>query len=137
MPVNRFTNQDDALFDDGYDYKGALPSYDELALDKTAENYEEEAISGELDLPPTEAAHASISEAMVVMLNVATLKNKLNKRGKGVSGNKMALVLRLNAAIRDGIPIQEEGYVVRVAHLNGVYVTAHWRLLTKNPTPID
>ena len=27
--------------------------------------------------------------------------------------------------------------MVRGAHLNGVDVTAHWRLLAKNPTPID
>ena len=27
--------------------------------------------------------------------------------------------------------------MVRGAHLNGVDVTAHWSLLTKNPTPID
>ena len=92
MPVNRFTNQDDALFDDGYDFKGSLPFYDDLALDETAEHYEEEAISGGLALPPPAAAHASISEAMVVMLNVAALKNESKMRGKGVSGNKLALV---------------------------------------------
>ena len=137
MPVNCFTNQDDALLDDGYDSEGALPLYDDLALDETAEHYEEEAISSGLALPPPAAAHASISEAMVVMLNVADLKNELKKRGKVVSGKKLALVLRLTAVIRDGSPIQEEGAVVRGAHLNGVYVTAHWHLLTKNPTPID
>ena len=32
-PVNRFTNQYDDLFDDGYDSEGALPFYDNLALD--------------------------------------------------------------------------------------------------------
>ena len=41
MPVNCFTNQDDALFDDGYDSEGALPFYDDLALHETAEHYEE------------------------------------------------------------------------------------------------
>ena len=46
------------------------------------------------------------------------------------------MVLRLTAAICDGISIQEEGAVVRGAHLNGVDVTAHWRPLTKNTTPI-
>ena len=71
------------------------------------------------------------------MLNVSAQKNELKKRGTGVSGKKLALVLRLNAAIRDGIPIQEEVAVDRGANLNGVYVTAHWRLLTKNQTPID
>ena len=73
--MNCFINQDDALFDDGYDSEEALPFYDDLALDETAYHYEEEAISGGLDLPPPAAAHASISEAMVVMLNVAALKN--------------------------------------------------------------
>ena len=43
---------------------------------------------------------------MVVMLNIAALKNELKKRGKGVSGNKLTLVLRLTIAIRDGILIQ-------------------------------
>ena len=71
------------------------------------------------------------------MLNVAALKNESKMRGKGVSGNKRALVMRLTAVICDGIPIQEECDVVRGAHLNGVDVTDHWRLLTKNPTPID
>ena len=73
--VYRFTNEDDARFDDGYDSEGALPFYDDLALDKTTEHYEEDAIYGGLALPPPEAAHASISEAMVVMLNVAAPKN--------------------------------------------------------------
>ena len=135
--MNRFTNQDDALFDDGKDSKGSLPFYDDLVLDENEEHCEEEAISGGLALPPPAAAHASISEAMAVMLNVAALKNELKKRGKGVSGNKLALVLRLTDVIRDGIPIQEEGAVVRGAHLNDVDVTAHWRLLNKNPTPIN
>ena len=136
-PVNGFTNQDNALFDDRYDSEGSLLFYDEIAFDETADNYEEDVISGGLALPSPAAAHGSISEAMVVMLNVSAQKNELKKRGTGVSGNKLALVLRLNAAIRDGIPIQEEVAVDRGANLNGVYVTAHWRLLTKNPTPIN
>ena len=74
MPVNRFTNQDDALFDDSYDSEGALTFYDDLALDETAEHCEEEAISGGLALPPPVSAHASILEAMFVTLNVAALK---------------------------------------------------------------
>ena len=40
-PVKCFTNQDDALFDDGYDSKEALPFYDDLALDETVYHYEE------------------------------------------------------------------------------------------------
>ena len=60
-PVNCFTNQDDALFDDGYDSEEALPFYDDLALDETADHYEEEAISGGLDLSLPAAAHASSS----------------------------------------------------------------------------
>ena len=75
MPVNRFTNQYDALFDGGYDSEGALPFYDDLALDETEEHYEEESISSGIALPPLAVAHTSISEAMVVMLNVAALKN--------------------------------------------------------------
>ena len=137
MPVNCFISQDDALGDDGYDSEVARPFYDDLALEETAEHYEEEVISRDLDLSLPAAAHTSISEAMVVMLNVAALENELKKRGKGVSGNKLALVMRLTAVICDGIPIQEECDVVRGDHLNGVDVTAHWHLLTKNPTPID
>ena len=95
------------MFDDGYNSEGSLLFYDDLALDETAEHYEEEAISGGIALPPAAAEHASISEAMVVTLNVAALKNELKKRGKGLSGNKLALVLRLTAEICDGIPIQE------------------------------
>ena len=94
------------MFDDGYNSEGSLLFYDDLALDETAEHYEEEAISGELALPPAAAEHASISEAMVVTLNVAALKNELKNRGNGVIGNKLSLVLRLNDVIRGGIPIQ-------------------------------
>ena len=43
----------------------------------------------------------------------------------------------MTAAICDGLPIQEEGAEIRGAHLNGVDVTSHWRLFTKNPTPTN
>ena len=116
---NRFVNQDDALFDEGYDSEGGLPFHNAIT-DEAAEEYDEAEIGdGASVAPPPAVVHVPITEATVATLTAAGLKDELNKRGRGTGGNKPSLIMLLKSAIADGIPIQE-GDVVRGAHLNGM-----------------
>ena len=59
---NRFVNQDDALFDEGYDSEGGLPFHNDIK-DGAAEEYDEAAIGGGATEAPPPIAVSSYSSA--------------------------------------------------------------------------
>ena len=147
---DRFCNQDDALFDQGYDSEGEQLYYDPVALDEDADDFVEEAIGSTPPqaiatalppLPPLPSIVATTTASPVLdvkKLKVAELKVELRKRGRGVVGNKDVLIARLVAAIEANVPVASAAVAAapREPGMGGLDVTARWLLLNHNPTPI-
>jgi len=147
---DRFCNQDDALFDQGYDSEGEQLYYDPVALDEDTDDLVEEAIGSTPPqaiatalppLPPLPSIVATTTASPVLdvkKLKVAELKVELRKQARGVVGNKDVLIARLVATMEANVPVALAAVAAapREPGMGGLDVTARWSLLKHDPTPI-
>ncbi len=141
--INRFTNQDSNMIDNGYDSEGGIPYIDDALLD---DDFDEEPLSS--GPPPPIPAVAAVPEVAAPepmltveqarqLKTVAELKEELKKRGQRVSGNKAELLQRLIEAIERNLPVGSvDENNKRHECMNGLDMTAHWVLLEQNPVPV-
>ena len=82
----RFPNQDDKLFDEGYDSDVDLLYYDEKALNEDPEEFFEASIEDIMPIPVpapmTETETNALTEDEAKKMKVADLKEALKKQGK-------------------------------------------------------
>ena len=137
--IERFTNQDESLLEQGYDSEGNLPYFDPTSLEEDPDTFVEQSIGN--GPPPAAPAAATAAPPRTISIeDVDKMKGKevkaeLRKRGQGVSGNVGPLKERLKEAIRNNIPVQAEA-AERHESMTGLDVTARWVLLEPDPTPI-
>jgi hypothetical protein len=140
---NRFTNQNSALNDEGYDSEGNLPHFADEPNDNMEEYFEETIVEGRGGGEAAVAAMMAVAneahQGDVMRLSVAQLKAELRKRGRGTGGNKSAMQVRLKEAIDLNVPVLEESggnEARRPDFMTGLDVTAKWELLTRCDDPI-
>ena len=140
---NRFTNQNSALNDEGYDSEGNLPHVADEPNDNMEEYFEETIVEGRGGGEAAVAAMMAVANEAhqldVMRLSVAQLKAELRKRGRGTGGNKSAMQVRLKEAIDLNVPVLEESggnEARRPDFMTGLDVMAKWELLTRCDDPI-
>jgi hypothetical protein len=97
---DRFSNHDEALYDEGFDSEGEQMFYDPVALDEDADDFIEEAIASTSSpitsipappIPGTLPPARILTIDMISSLKVKDLKAELQKKGRRMTGNKDVL----------------------------------------------
>ncbi len=136
--INRFTNQDDYMIDEGYDSEGDLLYYPPDLLSKEIdEDYYESPINvlPQTPTPAPPATKSSLTEDDIQNMAVKELKMELQKQGRPVSGKKVDLIARLLTAVSNSVPVSSTA-VSRHESMTGLDVTANWVELTINNDPV-
>jgi hypothetical protein len=132
---NRFTNQNSALNDEGYDSEGNLPHF-AYEPNNNMELYFEQTIEGGSVVEAGEAPVAP-KELDVMCLLVAQLRDELKKRGRGSQGKKSKLQDRLKEAILLNVLVASgEDASWRHDCMAGLDMTAKWELITRCADPV-
>ena len=133
---NRFSNQDEALNNEGYDSKGSLPYFTDYDVDDM-EGYNELSIGvDEPTPPPPPVAPTVFTVESLMRLPVKELKEELKKRGRSTTGEKTKLRACLKEAIELNVPIALGNEAPCHESMSGLDVTARWEMLTPNEFPV-
>jgi hypothetical protein len=140
---NRFTNQNSALNDEGYDSEGNLPHFADANIKDDMDEYNKPSIEvGGGEAPAAAAEEVAAPLPLDVMrLNAVRLREELRKRGRQTGGNKHAMQERLKEAIAMNVPVldgqsTETNESRRPDFMTGLDVTAKWELLTHCESPV-
>ena len=127
----------DLKFSFGYDSDGELPFTGTSMEEKTMmEEYNEESLStsapsSELSSSPTnDDAFIFISQPEMKKMKVDQLRKELKKRGLSTSGNKAALIERIQKAMVDKVAVVQEQQQVMVDDEANFKRGSYWKTLT-------